>query len=205
MAQQQEQDAELFGDEEFEEVPLPSSDAEQDSSSSSETARIEQSDPSKASITPTTVASTADASATIFKAPEPPFTLSSASAASIPQPTHQDKGKSRAPLVQGDRSELLKLAPEVGYDEDLYWWDKTELQFNQMSSGIEKSHRFMGTSEGENYVSKDTLNQLKKRVVTVEFEYPQEFPPCRAPLPNGGLCQRRDMERCPFHGKIIAR
>ena len=28
---------------------------------------------------------------------------------------------------------------------------------------------------------------------------------CRAPLPNGKLCPRRDREKCPFHGKIMAR
>lgn len=28
---------------------------------------------------------------------------------------------------------------------------------------------------------------------------------CRAPLPSGRLCPRRDREKCPIHGKIIAR
>lgn len=28
---------------------------------------------------------------------------------------------------------------------------------------------------------------------------------CRAPLPNGQLCPRMDMHRCPIHGNIIDR
>ena len=38
---------------------------------------------------------------------------------------------------------------------------------------------------------------------------PGKFEPvkwsCRAPLPSGKLCPRKDREKCPFHGKIIAR
>ena len=32
-----------------------------------------------------------------------------------------------------------------------------------------------------------------------------EIPPCHAPLKKGGLCQRRDLRACPFHGPIVPR
>jgi len=28
---------------------------------------------------------------------------------------------------------------------------------------------------------------------------------CRAPLPSGRLCPRKDRQKCPLHGKIVAR
>eukprot|EP00959_Pyramimonas_sp_CCMP1952_P299015 6254300-Pyramimonas_sp.AAC.1 len=28
---------------------------------------------------------------------------------------------------------------------------------------------------------------------------------CRAPIRGGRLCSRRDADRCPFHGRIVAR
>lgn len=38
---------------------------------------------------------------------------------------------------------------------------------------------------------------------------PGKFEPvkwsCRAPLPSGKLCPRMDREKCPLHGKIVAR
>ncbi|KAK6919975.1 UV-stimulated scaffold protein A [Dillenia turbinata] len=40
---------------------------------------------------------------------------------------------------------------------------------------------------------------------TVYKEERNEIQPCRAPLSKGGLCQRRDLKICPFHGPIIPR
>ncbi|KAF3526893.1 hypothetical protein F2Q69_00049703 [Brassica cretica] len=40
---------------------------------------------------------------------------------------------------------------------------------------------------------------------TVYREERTEIPPCHAPLKKGGLCQRRDLRACPFHGPIVPR
>ncbi|MCP6508458.1 UV-stimulated scaffold protein A, partial [Klebsiella pneumoniae] len=40
---------------------------------------------------------------------------------------------------------------------------------------------------------------------SVYKEEPVEILPCRAPLKKGGLCQRRDIKICPFHGPIVPR
>ncbi|KAK9712486.1 hypothetical protein K7432_007106 [Basidiobolus ranarum] len=98
--------------------------------------------------------------------------------------------------------ELLKRAPIVEYDTDLDFWETKELPFN--TSGLEYSHRFYGTSSGENLVSKDTLDRMKMRT-TYYKPQPKEIKACRAPMKSGKLCTRRDLVRCPFHGKIIPR
>ncbi len=40
---------------------------------------------------------------------------------------------------------------------------------------------------------------------TLYKEQETEIQPCRAPLSKGGLCHRRDLRVCPFHGPIIPR
>jgi hypothetical protein len=60
----------------------------------------------------------------------------------------------------------LKRAPVVPFDQDLDYWDKTTVPFNQ--SGLEFKHRFLGTGEGDRELSKETLAELKKRTIVLE-------------------------------------
>ncbi|KAL9541114.1 hypothetical protein MBANPS3_009305 [Mucor bainieri] len=120
---------------------------------------------------------------------------------------NKDKGKQKA---NPEKEDLYKRAPVVEWGEDLYYWDKTNVQFN--TSGIEKSHRFMGTGEGTNEMPDHLLEELRKRPIYYKSEAPTElqvsiigFKACRHPLHNGGLCPRKDLVTCPFHGKIIPR
>ncbi|CEP08633.1 hypothetical protein [Parasitella parasitica] len=112
----------------------------------------------------------------------------------------RDKGKQKA---NPEKEELYKRAPVWG--EDLYYWDKKNVQFN--TSGIEKSHRFMGVGEGTNEMPEHLLDELRKRPIYYKSQAPKEIPvrACRHPLRNGSLCPRRDLVTCPFHGKIIPR
>lgn len=112
----------------------------------------------------------------------------------------KDKGKQRA---NPEKEELYKRAPVVEWGDDLYYWDKTNVQFN--TSGIEKSHRFMGTGEGTNEMPDHLLQELRKRPIYYKSEAPKEIQACRYPLHQGGLCPRKDLVTCPFHGKIIPR
>ncbi|KAI9030689.1 hypothetical protein CLU79DRAFT_731065 [Phycomyces nitens] len=118
----------------------------------------------------------------------------------IGRPTeYSPKGKQKEDTT---RQELLKRAPVVEWGEDLYYWDKTHVQFN--TSGLEKNHRFLGVGEGENELPASLLDDLRKR----PRYYQEKSGPlraCGAPLHNGGLCPRRDLVICPFHGKIVAR
>ncbi|RKP34623.1 hypothetical protein BJ085DRAFT_28073 [Dimargaris cristalligena] len=99
--------------------------------------------------------------------------------------------------------ELLKIAPVVEYGTDLYYWDKDEVAFNQ--GGIEYNHRFYGEGGGEKFLSRETLDQLRKRAVYLTPKRPTAIKACRAPLKTGGLCPRRDLVRCPYHGPIVPR
>ncbi|KAM3581306.1 hypothetical protein VKS41_006131 [Umbelopsis sp. WA50703] len=110
------------------------------------------------------------------------------------------KGKEKADIK---REELLKVAPVVEWGDDLYYWDKQDVQFNQ--SGLEYHHRFLGDGEGANTLSEETLNALKMRAVYYKPEWPKKLKACRAPLKSGSLCPRRDLVTCPFHGPIIPR
>ncbi|KAI9470622.1 MAG: hypothetical protein EXX96DRAFT_585109 [Benjaminiella poitrasii] len=102
-----------------------------------------------------------------------------------------------------EREELLKRAPVVEWGDDLYYWDKKNAQFN--TSGIERNHRFMGVGEGTNEIPDHLLDQLRKRPIYYKTEEPKELQACRHPLHNGGLCPRKDLVTCPFHGPIIPR
>ena len=106
-------------------------------------------------------------------------------------------------------SELLATAPIVHWDTDLNYWDASSLKFHNFSSGIERSHRFLGSSDGSNQISQSTMDGLRKRVVNLEQtpieELAADLRECRAPLRNGALCKRMDLVNCPFHGRIVAR
>ncbi|KAL0090738.1 hypothetical protein F4703DRAFT_1790693 [Phycomyces blakesleeanus] len=112
---------------------------------------------------------------------------------------YKEKGKQKE---DSTRQELLKKAPVVEWGEDLYYWDKTHVQFN--TSGLEKNHRFMGTGEGVNELPASLLDELRKRPRYYQ-ESSEPLRACGAPLHNGGLCPRRDLVICPFHGKIVSR
>ncbi|KAI8384875.1 uncharacterized protein BYT42DRAFT_563925 [Radiomyces spectabilis] len=116
--------------------------------------------------------------------------------------SHDTNGKGKQP-EDPLREELLKRAPVVEWGDDLYYWDKTSVQFN--TSGIERSHRFMGVGEGTNEMPQHLLEELRKRPLYYKSDVKQNLKACRAPLHNGSLCPRRDLVTCPFHGKIIPR
>ncbi|ORX48428.1 hypothetical protein BCR36DRAFT_354771 [Piromyces finnis] len=106
--------------------------------------------------------------------------------------------------IPDDLKELYKTAPVVEFNDDLLYWGRTKIQFNEFS-GMERSHRFFGVSEGNNYISDETLERLQKRAIYFPKKERIIYPECRAKMPNGTLCKRRDKENCPYHGKIIPR
>ncbi|KAI8617646.1 hypothetical protein BC830DRAFT_1112533 [Chytriomyces sp. MP71] len=99
-------------------------------------------------------------------------------------------------------SEIIHAAPVVPFNQDLYYWDKKEVQFN--TTGINFHHRFLGEGTGENVIPDAAMADLRTRLVVVEPEK-VEIAPCRAKLKNGNLCPRRDRLKCPLHGVIVPR
>ncbi|KAI8371863.1 hypothetical protein BD560DRAFT_395648 [Blakeslea trispora] len=124
------------------------------------------------------------------------YTLPTSNSSLVPE----TKGKEK---LDSEKEELLKQAPVVEWGDDLYYWDKDHVQFN--TSGIERDHRFMGTGEGSNEMPKHLLEELRKRPLYYQSKAPKELQACKHPLRNGGLCPRKDLVTCPFHGKIIPR
>ncbi|KAK6099164.1 hypothetical protein MT418_000614 [Batrachochytrium dendrobatidis] len=124
--------------------------------------------------------------------------VASGSETNQPQNCYQDNSEFQ---------KLLALAPEVPYDNDLYYWDKQDVSFSSISSnaGLDFHHRFLGDGPTDRVLSKDALSSLRKRQMYLIAEAPKNIPACRAPLRTGALCPRRDLVRCPVHGKIIPR
>ncbi|KAJ4463068.1 putative B3gntl1 protein [Paratrimastix pyriformis] len=106
------------------------------------------------------------------------------------------------PLVvnYSKKEDLLKVAPYIPPHElPFFGLDRVSLH----SSGLEVLHRFMGGDAGEGSVSTEEMRRIW---FTVKPRAPSApIPACRAPLKNGGLCPRRDLTRCPFHGLIVPR
>ncbi|KAI8811865.1 hypothetical protein BJ742DRAFT_104881 [Cladochytrium replicatum] len=125
------------------------------------------------------------------------------------QPQHEtpEKEVTELPSVEQtsnneEFNRLLGIAPVVEYGQDLYYWDKNDIQFN--TSGFEISH-FFGIGSGDAPVPEHILENLRKRSVYVGSDTKPSNRMCRAPLKSGKLCPRRDTEVCPYHGKIIPR
>nr|XP_033807125.1 UV-stimulated scaffold protein A isoform X1 [Geotrypetes seraphini]XP_033807139.1 UV-stimulated scaffold protein A isoform X1 [Geotrypetes seraphini]XP_033807150.1 UV-stimulated scaffold protein A isoform X1 [Geotrypetes seraphini]XP_033807158.1 UV-stimulated scaffold protein A isoform X1 [Geotrypetes seraphini]XP_033807166.1 UV-stimulated scaffold protein A isoform X1 [Geotrypetes seraphini]XP_033807174.1 UV-stimulated scaffold protein A isoform X1 [Geotrypetes seraphini]XP_033807182.1 UV len=107
--------------------------------------------------------------------------------------------------MQKKHEEDRAKAPVMPFGIDLYYWGQ-----DQPTSGkilkFSSQHRFWTPNELEEEVeNKEMAAMLKTRYIT----FPGKFEPvkhkCRAPMPNGSLCERQDRFKCPFHGKVIPR
>uniref|UniRef100_A0A8C6XBZ2 UV-stimulated scaffold protein A n=1 Tax=Naja naja TaxID=35670 RepID=A0A8C6XBZ2_NAJNA len=107
--------------------------------------------------------------------------------------------------ASGQREEEKARAPLVPFGLDLFYWGQ-----EQPTSGkilrFSSQHRFWAPSEVEEEVeNKELSGMLKSRYITYAGTFEPVKHKCRAPMPNGGLCERQDRFKCPFHGKIIPR
>ncbi|ODM91767.1 UV-stimulated scaffold protein A [Orchesella cincta] len=106
------------------------------------------------------------------------------------------------------KERLLKCAPKLPYDVDLYHWEDEKLTAPSIEIVETDGHKFWTPSQdraGEVFEDPNGIASLRTRVI----EFTGKFEPvkwsCRAPLPSGKLCPRRDRYKCPLHGKIVAR
>jgi Uncharacterized conserved protein (DUF2043) len=86
---------------------------------------------------------------------------------------HQDPVNKRPKLlhVNPELQELFAIAPEVPFDDDLHYWSKKSLTFEEVSmhSGMDFHHRFLGDGAGsEKFISKETMQKLKQRRIVLE-------------------------------------
>lgn len=100
------------------------------------------------------------------------------------------------------RSKLLAEAPEVNWGTFLdYWGSNQDVLANQRGLEFE-SH--WGRVDYDAVIPARKIAELSVQA-TIYKEDPAEMQPCWAPLRKGGLCQRRDLKVCPFHGPIVPR
>ncbi|KAL6124045.1 hypothetical protein ACLB2K_076561 [Fragaria x ananassa] len=100
------------------------------------------------------------------------------------------------------KGKLLADAPEVNWGSYLdNWGSKRDVLANQRGLELE-SH--WGRVDQDAVIPAEKIAELNLQA-TVYKEKQVDIPPCRAPLRNGKLCQRKDLRVCPFHGSIIPR
>ncbi|KAM6447860.1 UV-stimulated scaffold protein A isoform 1-T1 [Liasis olivaceus] len=96
-------------------------------------------------------------------------------------------------------------APLVPFGIDLYYWGQEQPTSGRILK-FSSQHRFWAPSEVEEEVeNKDISEMMKSRYITYAGKFEPVKHKCRAPMPNGGLCERQDRFKCPFHGKIVPR
>uniref|UniRef100_A0A1B6EA27 UV-stimulated scaffold protein A C-terminal domain-containing protein n=1 Tax=Clastoptera arizonana TaxID=38151 RepID=A0A1B6EA27_9HEMI len=116
--------------------------------------------------------------------------------------------RSTSKEVKLDRKKkLLSVAPKRPYDIDLYHWEDPLLPTPTMIPVNAEGSRFWASTC-------DELNEvpvpggstsLRTRVIEFTGKFEPITHTCRAPLPSGKLCPRKDKFKCPFHGAIVQR
>uniref|UniRef100_A0A0A9E660 UV-stimulated scaffold protein A C-terminal domain-containing protein n=1 Tax=Arundo donax TaxID=35708 RepID=A0A0A9E660_ARUDO len=101
-----------------------------------------------------------------------------------------------------EKSRLLAEAPVVPWSSVLDCWGSSgDAHVNQRGLELE-SH--WGRVDNDAVIPAAKIAELNVHS-SVYKEAPVEILPCHAPLKKGGLCQRRDLKVCPFHGPIVLR
>ncbi|EGG15825.1 ENTH/VHS domain-containing protein [Cavenderia fasciculata] len=98
--------------------------------------------------------------------------------------------------------DLYARAPVVQTHPMLMHWGKKEVSLHK---GLEIEHRFLGESNIEPTISIQHFSSLNQ--MSTVYEPPTQIHrQCKHQLAKGGgLCPRRDLRICPFHGLIVDR
>ncbi|XP_043718198.1 UV-stimulated scaffold protein A homolog [Telopea speciosissima] len=100
------------------------------------------------------------------------------------------------------KGKLLAEAPVMTWGSFLdSWGSNRDVLANQRGLELE-SH--WGRVDYDAVIPAEKIAELNVQT-TLYKENNVEILPCHAPLSKGGLCQRRDLKVCPFHGPIIPR
>lgn len=100
------------------------------------------------------------------------------------------------------RSKLIAEAPVMKWGSYLdNWGSNHDILANQR--GLELEGHW-GRVDYDAVIPAEKIAELNVQTTIYKEEH-VEIQPCRAPLRKGGLCERRDLKVCPFHGPIIPR
>ncbi|XP_054722367.1 UV-stimulated scaffold protein A-like [Uloborus diversus] len=120
-----------------------------------------------------------------------------------------DKSKSSKDEPKEAKPDVLEKAPILPYDIDLYHWEDENPEIPEKIR-FDSLHKFWESKDDENEEASEALKEAQLASLrTRKIDFSGKFEPvkwsCRAPLPSGKLCPRKDRYKCPFHGKIIKR
>ncbi|XP_043112973.1 UV-stimulated scaffold protein A isoform X2 [Puntigrus tetrazona] len=106
---------------------------------------------------------------------------------------------------QGAVNEASVKAPVVPFGVDLYYWGEEQPTAGKIIKNTSQ-HQFWVPHEVEEEVENEELSaEMRSRYITFAGKFKPVEHKCKAPMPNGSLCERQDREKCPFHGRIIPR
>lgn len=95
-------------------------------------------------------------------------------------------------------------APVRNVDLDLIYWEQDKIEAPAGSGFSDLNCVWKGASRDDDVMPAQELPFRERRI-----DFSGEFEPvkwaCRAPLPSGKLCPRRDRVKCPLHGPVVAR
>ncbi|KAM9193513.1 UV-stimulated scaffold protein A [Mergus octosetaceus] len=127
----------------------------------------------------------------------PPHASESAST----EPAASEEPDSKRRKLEEERAK----APLMPFGLDLHYWGQDQPSAGKILK-FSSEHRFWAPSEVEEEVENNEIAEmLKTRYITFAGKFEPVKHKCRAPMPNGSLCERQDRIKCPFHGKIIPR
>lgn len=116
--------------------------------------------------------------------------------------------KDRDVKMDNHKSKLLEKAPVLPYDIDLYHWEEEKPLVPEIVK-FDSLHKFWETKDDDTEENEALKEVQIASLRTRKIDFSGKFEPvkwaCRAPLPSGKLCPRKDRYKCPFHGKIIKR
>ena len=118
------------------------------------------------------------------------------------------EGEEERSEIDERQGELLKRAPVVPFDMDLYNWGRPDNEAPNVGTGnLTSLHCFWshGADKDDEHCPGDVQESLQSRSIKFTGEFQEVKWACRAPLPSGKLCPRKDRYKCPFHGNIIPR
>ncbi|KYO45629.1 UV-stimulated scaffold protein A [Alligator mississippiensis] len=131
----------------------------------------------------------------------PQFPLLDPSVSASTEPTASGEPDSKATKQEEERVK----APIMPFGLDLYYWGQDQPTAGKILK-FSSQHRFWAPNELEEEVeNKEVSEMLKTRYITFAGKFEPVKHKCRAPMPDGSLCERQDRIKCPFHGKIIPR
>lgn len=113
-------------------------------------------------------------------------------------------GKESLGSEKSVRSELLAEAPVLRWGSFMENWGSVSNKDTLLNQkGLELENHW-GRVDYDAVIPAEKIAELNLQAIVYQ-ENLGEIQPCRAPLKKGGLCQRRDLKVCPFHGPIIPR